>query len=292
MPKKILILGATGMLGSAFVKSPVLEKFQIYTQSKSGSAQFKLNLCNMTDVTKMLGRIKPDFIINLTGLTNVDFCEQHPDIAYQCNTRIVENLATWIKSSEINTKLIHISTDQVYDGDGPHVENKISLRNYYAFSKYGGEIAASQVDSLIFRTNFFGISKHPSRKSFSDWIYNSLITGTKIEVFNDVKFNPLSIATLCDILGKSIDSNIFGVYNLGATSGMSKAEFAFYFAKKLSMNSDIFKSISIKESQLLLAYRPRDMITNVSSFENDFDLKLPSLEDEIKCVAKEYLDGT
>jgi len=73
---------------------------------------------------------------------------------------------------------------------------------------------------------------------------------------------------------------------------MSKAEFAFYFAKKLSMNSDIFKSISIKESQLLLAYRPRDMITNVSSFENDFDLKLPSLEDEIKCVAKEYLDGT
>jgi len=34
------------------------------------------------------------------------------------------------------------------------------------------------------------------------------------------------------------------------------------------------------------------MITNVSSFENDFDLKLPSLEDEIKYVAKEYLDGT
>ena len=292
MPKKILILGVTGMLGSSFIKSPILEKFQVFTQSKSGPAQFKLDLCNMDDVTKMLVRIKPDVIINFTGLTNVDFCEQHPDIAYQCNSRIVETLAAWIKSSEINTKLIHISTDQVYDEDGPHEENKVSLRNYYAFSKYGGEIAASQVDSLIFRTNFFGISKHPSRKSFSDWIYNSLITGTEIEVFNDVKFNPLSIATLCDILGKSIDSNIFGVYNLGATSGMSKAEFAFYFAKKLSMNSDIFKSISIKESQLLLAYRPRDMITNVSSFENDFDLKLPSLEDEIKCVAKEYLDGT
>jgi len=292
MSKKILILGATGMLGSSFIKNPILEKFQVFTQSKSGPAEFKLDLCNMDDVTKMLVQIKPDFIINFTGLTNVDFCEQNPDLAYQYNTRIVENLSAWIKSSGINTKLIHISTDQVYDGDGPHEENKVSLRNYYAFSKYSGEIAASQVNSLIFRTNFFGISNHPSRRSFSDWIYNSLISGSEIKVFNDVKFNPLSMRTLCDILGKSIYSNNSGVYNLGATSGMSKAEFALYFAKKLKMNSDIFKCISFKEFQSLLAYRPKNMITNVSSFENDFDLKLPSLEDEIKFVAEEYLDET
>jgi len=96
--------------------------------------------------------------------------------------------------------------------------------------------------------------------------------------------------TLCDILGKSIYSNNSGVYNLGATSGMSKAEFAIYFAKKLKMNSDIFSNISIKEFQSLKAYRPRDMISNISSFERDFEIKLPKLEEEINSVVQEYLD--
>ena len=290
MQKKILVLGATGMLGSYFIKCSFLESFQVFTHSKSGFAQFTFDLCDKQGLMKMLIEIEPDFIINFTGLTDVDFCEQYPNIAYQCNTKIIENLSSCIKNLEINTKLVHISTDQVYDGVGPHEENNVTIKNYYAFSKYSGEIAASKINSLIFRTNFFGISNHPSRRSFSDWIYNSLINRTEIKVFNDVKFNPLSMGTLCELLGKSLDSNISGVYNLGSTNGMTKAEFAIYFAKKLKMNSDIFSNISIKEFQSLKAYRPRDMISNISSFERDFEIKLPKLEEEINSVVQEYLD--
>ena len=50
--------------------------------------------------------------------------------------------------------LIHISTDQLYSGEGPHIENKINPLNVYALTKRLGEIEASKVPSSILRTNF------------------------------------------------------------------------------------------------------------------------------------------
>ena len=54
-------------------------------------------------------------------------------------------------------------------------EEQIKIRNYYAFSKYAGELAAIQVPSTILRTNFVGRSKVSHRESLTDWVYYSLI---------------------------------------------------------------------------------------------------------------------
>lgn len=79
-----------------------------------------------------------------------------------------------------------------------------------------------------------------------------------------------------------------GTFNLGSNNGLSKAEFAFEFAKNLNLPTKKMQKTSILNNKVINAYRPRNMLMNVSKFENKFSIKLPNLIDEIKLVAKDY----
>ena len=155
--KKILVTGATGLLGRNLV--PRLKKIdaKIYTQSlRSPGSDFILDLSERDKVHKTLDSIMPNIIINLAALTDVDHCEENPNDAFLANSCSVVNIVNWILKTKKACFLIHISTDHLYDGIGPHLENSINIKNVYALSKYSGEIAASLVPSTIIRTNILG----------------------------------------------------------------------------------------------------------------------------------------
>lgn len=284
--KKILILGSEGLLGSSLV--PYLNGFdyQLICHSRKGDTPAKGDLTDKEVVWDMLNTHRPDVIINLAAATNVDECEKKPNYAYLLNVKILENIVTWVKSESYPSYLIHVSTDQVYDGEGFHSEEEVSLTNYYSFSKYMGELVAEKIPSTILRTNFFGKSKNQNRKSFSDWILESVDTDKEITVFQDIYFSPLSLKTLTSMIRVVLTNPKIGIYNLGAITGMSKAEFAHKLVDAFSKQKTNIKSGSISDLNLK-AYRPRNMTMNVSKFEETFQLKLPSLEDEILSL----LDG-
>ena len=75
----------------------------------------------------MLQQAKPDIIINLVSLTNVDDCEKFPDKAFRSNVTTIQNLVEGIKNYFPGCFLIHISTDQVYDGTDINSEKDINL---------------------------------------------------------------------------------------------------------------------------------------------------------------------
>ncbi|MFK5108567.1 hypothetical protein ACI394_28930, partial [Klebsiella pneumoniae] len=82
-----------------------------------------------------------------------------------------------------------------------HAERDVTITNYYAFSKYAGELAAAAVDGVNLRTNFYGPSHCEGRASFSDWLIRSFRQSSPITVFEDVYFSPLSITRLCSAIG-------------------------------------------------------------------------------------------
>jgi dTDP-4-dehydrorhamnose reductase len=239
-----------------------------------------------------LNQIQPDVIINLVSFTSVELCEEHPNSAYLANTRTVENLADWIQSSRANCHLVQISTDHVYDGIGLHAEDKITIINNYAFSKYAGELAALRVPSTILRTNFVGRSKASHRESLTDWVYGSMTCRKNVEVLDDVYFSPLSMATLVEMIQLVVEKQPVGAYNLGSHNGMSKADFAFSFAQCLSLPTDTMLRIEAGKASFLKASRPKNMQMDSSKFENALGAKLPILIDEIEQVAKEYANVT
>jgi len=288
----VLITGATGLLGSTLIPELLRKRFKVVTHSQNSTADFQADFASQKATSEILDQVNPDILINLIGLTNVDICEKNPNSAYITNTKIIENITNWIKSTQTPCHLIQISTDQVYDGYGPHNEDEITLTNYYAFSKYAGELIASRVPSTILRTNFFGYSHCEKRQSLTDWLYSSLSDDIDIQVFDDVMFSPLSMTTIAKMIQFVIQKKHYGLFNLGSRSGMSKADFAFAFAGELMLNTKRLQRTTTDQVTFLKTYRPKDMRMDCTKFEEIFNIKLPQLSDEIRLSAKEYHEKT
>lgn len=284
---RIAVLGSTGLLGSSLVPYLKLREHDVIGVARSGACDVRLDLTDEPLVKARLDCIKPEAIVNLSGLTNVDECERSPQLAYLVNVKIVENVVRWIQKKGNTCHLVQISTDQVYDGRGPHKENDINLSNYYAYSKYIAEFVATSVPSTVLRTNFFGLSKCNTRQSLSDWLVQALKRIDPITVFDDVFFSPLSMNRLVHLIENIVIAEKSGIFNLGSKCGMSKAEFAFALAEVLNLPTD-FMSIGNSSIGKLFAYRPKDMTMDISHFEDVFNVQLPTLTSEINSMKAEY----
>lgn len=275
---RILILGATGLLGVPLANA-LRHKLEVITQGRSKCADYQADLSCIQEAGNLLNFVKPDIVINLVALTDVDRCEIFPNEAYRINTKTVENLAE-CHSANHHFQLIQISTDQVYDDEGTHDEEDVTLTNIYAYSKYCAEKVATSIGGVVLRTNFFGPSQVLGRVSFSDWVIDSFRQKKKIKLFKDVYFSPLSINTLIKCIERVIELPQTGVYNLGSHHGMSKQEFALNLGYCLGLDTSQGKSSSVKDFTFK-AYRPTDMRMDSRRFEKVFDVTLPKLIDEI-----------
>ena len=287
--KKILVTGSEGLMGCHLV--PHLQKcgHDVVTHSRNGQSKVHADLSLGDQVSSVLDGVAPEVIINLVGLTNVDECERSPQKAYFANVLSVENLAKWIRKNGTGCHLVHISTDQVYDGAALHDEDDVNLTNYYAFSKYAGELVAASVCGSILRTSFFGPSKCLGRMSLSDWFVQSLKQRSSITAFDDVKFSPLSLQRLVELVELVSVNRQPGIFNLGTKNGMSKADFAFMLAETLDLPTNTIKR-GFSDSLKLEAYRPKDMRMNLSRFENTFGVQLPNLKEEIYSMKAAYAE--
>jgi len=284
---RIVILGSSGRVGGYLLPHLRSCGHEVLGWSRSSGGDLNVDATNLDQVGFTLDRLRPEAIVNLAAQTNIDECEASPQSAYLVNVKIVENLVHWIENNDNSSHLVQISTDQIYDSSGPHKEDDTSLKNYYGFSKYAGEVVATKVNSTILRTNFFGQSRSLGRLSFSDWLVDSLIKEEKITVFDDVFFSPLSLQTLVEMLEMVIVKRNNGTFNLGSREGMSKAEFAFYLAKVLGLPVKKMTKGGIGTVNLT-ANRAKDMRMDSSSFEEVFEVELPTLRQEIETLKGTY----
>jgi dTDP-4-dehydrorhamnose reductase len=288
---RVLVTGSTGLLGSSLLPALADGGHEVlrlrHGDARVGQDEFSADLSEYAALAPAVAAAAPEIIVNLAALTNVDECERDPIAAYTSNTRIVENLARWIESSAPAVHLIQVSTDQLYEGTGPHSEEHVRPVNYYAFSKLGGELAALRVDATVLRTNLFGRSRAPGRASLSDWLVAVMTRREPARVFDDVLFSPLSLDSLARYLELAVRRRISGVFNLGSRGGMSKAEFAFRLARTLGMRTDLLTR-TVSTTANFAARRPLDMRMQCSRFEREFAVTLPTFDSEIESMRQVY----
>ena len=286
--KNILILGAYGFLGRRLSFLLKEKGYNILRHGRGDEANFKIEEFNT--LHKKIKQHKIDSVINLVAATDVDKCERNINFAFDSNIFFIQNVVNEILKIKENQRphLVHISTDQVYQGNGPHLESSARPLNVYALTKFSSELIALTVQSTILRTNFIGRNDSNKKDSLSDFIIKSLRSGKQINVFNDVYFNPLFIDTLCEIVELSFNTEINGIYNVGSCNGLSKSQFAFSIAEKLSLNKDLMREVSVNSMNNLDAKRPLDMRMNCSAFLNKVNYKLPDLDAEIIKLINDY----
>jgi dTDP-4-dehydrorhamnose reductase len=287
--KHILVLGAYGLLGSSLCVSLAAAGHNVLRQGRAGTAQISMNPASAEALVACLHRQPVDVIVNLIAATNVDQCEAEPQLAYRGNVLPVEAIVQALQSETIPGRphLIHLSSDQVYDGAGPHAEEHVSPCNVYGLSKLAGEFAASRIGATILRTNFIGRSRCEGRTSLTDWLVDSLRQGKNITVFDDVLFSPLHVQTLCAAILAVIDRPAAGIFNLGSTDGASKARLAMGLAERLGLNRTLM-AVGKSQDVQLRARRPQDMRLHCDRFARTFDFALPTFASQIDITAQEY----
>ena len=282
MNKNIFITGSSGLFGTSLKKILLKKKikFKVFKRDK-------YKKYDKFYFGKFFNSNRFTHIINLAAYTDVDGCEKNKKKCQLVNVKLVKSICEGIKLYNFKIKLIHFSTDQMYNNEKLNDEKSSKIKNYYTLSKIKSEKLAMKVNAIVLRTNFFGKSLTKKRISFSDWIYNSIKDKKKIYLAEDIYFSPISIDRLIKIVLKLLDSNHKGIYNIGSKNGFSKYQFGYLFAKIKLLDPKYI--IKVKKDNLrFLAKRNNDMRMKVAKFENSFKVKLPTLASEIKKVIKYY----
>ena len=282
MKKKILITGSSSKFCEFFLPVVIKKFVCIRTFStrpvKNG---YKIDLRKKKKTFKFLSLHKPDIIFHCAALTNVDDCEKKPELAKSINVRTTKIIVDWIKSYSPKTKIIFLSTDQIYNSKWLNKEKEVNPINTYAKTKIAAEKIISKVENfLVLRINFFGNFKRKD-SSIVDWLISSEKEGIKINLFKDIFFSPLYIEDLCLIISKIIMTNKIGVYNLGASGrGVSKSKFFIKLIKKLNIKNLKYEEVSVKKSKLF-APRPNDMRMSNEKFKKTFKFNIPTINQTI-----------
>ena len=281
---KILILGASGFLGKYLVDFLTKKKLDITTCGRKASNNIRIKNYNRKNLTKVLLKLKPEILINLVAITNVDLCEKNKSFSKEINTNISKDLSKILIRHKIKVKMIFISTDQLYDGEKNSIEKNIKISNNYCRSKLNAEKFVIKSNGCVLRTNFFGVSKNS--KSLVNWIIKSNRKKSFINVYENIYFSPLYVKTLCKYIYLFCLKNSVGVFNLGSNGCISKSEFAFYLIKKLKLNQKyLIKSKYSKHA--LYAKRPKNMCMNSEKFYKKFKIKRKNPYQELNLMLRD-----
>lgn len=288
---RTVVTGAAGNLGRALAASlersvPCFRLVRTLTAMADAPRCHALELSDADATRALFERLRPRTIIHCAALANVDTCEKQPAQAIRDNVDATHAIARWIRTRQPETRLVFISTDQVYDGPGPHTEADVHPRNVYALSKFAAErIAASCPNHLILRTNFVGWSTTGS--GYLNWLIRSARSGSAATLFENVLFNPLDLGSLCEAIVDLAGGTIIGTVNLGASGdGWSKAEFGLRMLRTLDLPESGFR-LGHAASAGLHAYRPSDMRMDVRFANSHLRRPLPSLPDVIASLGTE-----
>ena len=219
------------------------------TTRRSSQTQDKIQLeltgISNNEIHELLKKLRPESVVYLAGITNVEDCEKEKGLALDLNANIPAMIAGECKAQAV--KFLYISSDHLFGDEGSlFLENEIPvLVNYYAYSKRLAEemILKNYPEALIVRTNFYGKSLS-SKTSFSDWIYNSLVKNVEIKIATDIFFNPVFMGDLVRVCHILLDKNQSGLFNVTSDERISKYDFVVKFAKTFALDSDLVKSFS------------------------------------------------
>lgn len=282
---KILVTGSAGLVGTQVIKTLVEKNFDVYSCYNVAKPEYgiltHLDLTKKNMIINIMQDIKPEIVIHLAAITNVDLCETQRELASLINTNSTETLAQ--ESAKQDSFFVYMSTDYVFDGKGMKNEKDVpSPLNFYGKSKLDGEIILNKYAnsySIVRTSTPFGL--HTKKKSFPLWIKENLELKKEIPVLIDQFTSPTFVPNLSEMLIEVVTKRINGIIHLAGDTRLSRYEFAKIIADKLNLNDTLLKPTKISEMNWI-ARRPQDSSLDVSKANKILDNKPQKIEQSLK----------
>lgn len=218
--KKVIVTGANGQLGRAI------------NQLYAGNTEYELvntdvgelDITNIDRVMEFVREIHPYAIINCAAYTAVEACEQEEDLAFRINAIGPRNLS--IAATETGAKLMHVSTDYVFDGNGqrPYLEtDPVGPQGAYGRTKLAGENFVREFSHrhYIVRTAWL----YGDGKNFVKTMLRLSETNDKVRVVKDQVGSPTSASELAKAIAYLLPTENYGLFHGTCEGDCSWAQF-------------------------------------------------------------------
>lgn len=292
---RILITGASGMLGSTFVKK-WQENYEVFSTDKKnftkGPAENFLPFNLLSESYEALVNwAKPNVIIHCAAITNVDYCEENPEQAMAVNAESVNKILKYSSDS----RLIFISSDSVFP-DGIHLASEMdqtSPENVYGKTKAEGEkyIKESIGSHVAVRTTIVGKNINPLNQGFVEWVVNSVKNEKEINLFDDVLFTPISTWHLINELEFIMENSISGIVHIAGKEPVSKYDFGSRICEGLGLDTTFIKKSSIDNIHFK-AKRSKDQTMDSSYYHALSNRSLPSVDETVAIIISHFKEDT
>ncbi|MDA0193446.1 MAG: NAD(P)-dependent oxidoreductase [Bacteroidetes bacterium] len=250
---KVLITGANGLLGQKLIQLALKNNDKVIATSKGPDRNIcanyiysELDITCKNQVSEIASKHQPDVIINTAAMTNVDQCETDKKECWALNVEAVSHLVTICQEHSI--KLIHISTDFIFDGEnGPYDEQAIpNPLSYYGESKLAGEkiVEASNLNWAIARTVLvYGIVNKIIRSNIVLWVKNSLEQGKHLKIVDDQWRTPTlaeDLALGCYLIAQK---DARGIFNISGSDMLTPYELAIKTAEFFQLDKSLIEKV-------------------------------------------------
>lgn len=226
--KRIMITGALGQLGRALehlLKDQ--ENYELLRTDTMGNDELKVSALDITDEEALkayVTDIKPHIIINCAAMTAVDLCESEKEKAYRINALGPKYLAE--AAETVEAKLVHISTDYVFDGQAeePYTEDALTspMSEYGRTKQAGDEYVQQYSKSFILRTAWV----YGEGKNFVKTMLGLAARNPKVRVVSDQHGTPTSALELARVILFLMETESYGIYHATCEGSTTWYDFA------------------------------------------------------------------
>lgn len=253
MSKCILVTGASGFVGGSVLHFAHPD-WAVHACSRSPLAgapanvtHHQFDLAEVAKTAEVVAAVKPDAILHIAAIANIDYAESHPAEATAVNTATTGRLAHLAK--EHGAKFVFCSTDNVFDGrEGFYNESHpVCPVNFYGGTKVEAEVAVQSTleNAAIARVALvIGLPILGSGNSFLIKMEESLKVGTPIKIPENEVRSPVDVITLGKSLLELAGNDFRGVINLAGTTCLNRFEMAKQIATKLGHPTDLVQPIN------------------------------------------------
>ena len=290
---KLLITGASGLLGSKLSELAISNNHDVYSAYNQNKPHrgtpIHFDVSKKNAVEKMFEKIKPKAVVHAAALTNVDKCELEKELAWKINVEGTRYTAELCKKHR--AFLVYISTDYVFNGEkGIYKENdNPDPINHYGLTKLKGEELSRNLanEHCIARASvIYGSIPATGKINFALWLLNKLKRKEKVKIVIDQWNSPTLNTNLANMILEVLERKLTGIFHLAGATRLNRYEFAKFLAETFSLDKNLITPVPSKEIKWI-AKRPKDASLNVNKAHQKLKNKPLKIHEALTEMKKE-----
>lgn len=293
---RILLTGASGLVGSAFARAAQAQGHEVlgvvgrWSEGVPGSQElFPRDLTDAAVASELVRRLRPEAVVNAAAISEPAACEADPGRSRAVNVEFPAALAA--AAAEAQVRFAHLSTEQVFDGEGGpyHSDSAVRPLNLYGAQKRDAEVrvlAANARAAVVRLPLLFGNSL-TGRRSVHEKIFETWAAGKVMPLFVDeMRQVCTSDSVAAMLLALLPRDDLAGIFHWAGARSVSRFEMGQALCARFGVPDTMIRAQRRAEMPEFTAKRPRDLSLDCAPLDPELGLSRERFEDAVASLAR------